>query len=90
MGLVLVLVVGAILGWLCAIVLGRDDRMGVALCMSAGIAGALVAAVNAGPVPLLSGVSPMQLVWGGLGALLAIVIANLIGSGVQKMFRATP
>lgn len=90
MGIILILVVGAILGWLCAIVLGRDDSRGVALCLLAGAAGAVLAAADAGPVPLAAGVGPLQLVWGALGALLAIVVANLVGDRVIPRERAMP
>lgn len=76
MGLVIVIVVGAILGWLAAIVVERDDRVGAAICSLAGTVGSVVAAVLAGDVPLAVGVSAPQLLWGVVGALLAIVAIN--------------
>lgn len=76
MGLVIVIVVGAILGWLAAIVVERDDRVGAAICSLAGMVGAVVAAVLAGDVPLAVGVSATQLLWGVVGAVLAIVAIN--------------
>lgn len=78
MGLIIVTIVGAILGWLAAIVVDRDDRAGTALCAGAGAAGALVAAALLGDVPLTIGVSPVQLLWSAAGALLAIIVINVI------------
>ncbi|WP_375289914.1 hypothetical protein [Qipengyuania sp.] len=77
MGLLIVLVVGATLGWLSSIVIDREDRTGTASCVIAGALGALVAAVLAGEVPLLSGVSPAQLLFGVLGSLVAIAVINI-------------
>jgi uncharacterized membrane protein YeaQ/YmgE (transglycosylase-associated protein family) len=76
MGLVIVIVVGAVLGWLAAIVVERDDRVGAAVCALAGMVGSVVAAVLAGDVPLREGVSAAQLLWGVIGAVLAIVAIN--------------
>ncbi|RYD60449.1 MAG: GlsB/YeaQ/YmgE family stress response membrane protein [Sphingomonadales bacterium] len=76
MGLVIVIVVGAILGWLASIVVDRDDRAGAAICALAGTVGSVVAAVLAGDVPLVIGVSAPQLLWGVVGAVLAIVAIN--------------
>ena len=76
MGLVIVIVVGAILGWLAAIVIERDDRVGAAICALSGMVGSVAAAVLAGDVPLSVGVSAPQLLWGVVGAVLAIVAVN--------------
>lgn len=76
MGLVIVIVVGAILGWLASIVVERDDRVGAVICALAGAFGSVAAAVLAGDVPLAIGVSAPQLLWGVAGALLAIVAIN--------------
>lgn len=76
MGLVIVIVTGAILGWLAAIVVERADRVGAAVCALAGTVGAVAAAILAGDVPLAVGVSAPQLLWGVVGAVLAIVAIN--------------
>lgn len=90
MGLVIVIVVGAILGWLAAIVIERDDRAGAAICALAGMVGSVAAAVLAGDVPLSLGVSAPQLLWGVVGAVLAIVAINAalvtrLGSEIGKV-----
>lgn len=76
MGLVIVMVVGAILGWLASIIVDRDDRVGTAMCALAGIAGSTIAAVLAGDISLVSGLSPAQLLWATLGAIVSIVAIN--------------
>lgn len=77
MGLLIVLIVGATLGWLASIVVDREDRTGTASCVIAGALGAVVAAVMAGEVPLLTGISPAQLLFGVLGSLIAIAAINV-------------
>lgn len=79
MGLAIVMIVGAILGWLAAIVIDRDDRVGSAVCAFAGTAGAVAGAISAGDVPLFAGVSPVQLLWAAIGAIVAIVAINAAG-----------
>lgn len=76
MGLVIVTVVGAILGWLASIVVKRDDRVGAAVCALAGTVGAVAGAMLAGDVPLGLGVSPAQLLWAVVAAVAAIVAVN--------------
>jgi uncharacterized membrane protein YeaQ/YmgE (transglycosylase-associated protein family) len=87
MGLIIVTIVGAVMGWLAAIVVDRDDRAGTALCAGAGTTGALVGAILSGDVPLIVGVSANQLLWSAAGALLAIVVMNVIA--VNRL-RAAP
>ncbi len=78
MGFIIVTVAGAILGWLAAILVDRDDRVGTALCALAGTIGALFTAAAVGDVPLAVGVSPEQLAWSVSGALFAIVATNAL------------
>lgn len=70
------MIVGAILGWLASIVVERDDRVGAAVCAMAGTLGSVAGAMLAGKVPLAVGVSPAQLLWAVLGAVVAIVAIN--------------
>lgn len=79
MGLAIVMIVGAVLGWLASIIVERDDRAGADWCALAGTIGAVAGAVTAGRVPLLAGVSPTQLLWALLGGLTAIIASNAAG-----------
>ena len=78
MGYVIVMIVGAVLGWLAAIVVDRDDRVGTLVCVAFGLVGGVAAALLAGDVPLAIGVSAIQLLWSVLGALLTIVAINAL------------
>lgn len=79
MGLPIVMIVGAVLGWLASIIVDRDDRIAADVCALAGTVGAVIGALVAGRVPLLAGVSPTQLLWAVLGALTAIIASNATG-----------
>ena len=50
MGLVFLVVVGGILGWLAAIIMRAEDTRGVMLNVTAGIGGALVTGLVIGPL----------------------------------------
>lgn len=76
MGLFIVMIAGAIFGWLIAIVVDRDDRVGSAVCTLAGTVGAVIGARFSGDVPLLVGVSPVQLLWAVVCAMAAIIAIN--------------
>lgn len=84
MGLIILTVVGAILGWLATIVLEQEDSRTILMTVAAGIVGAWVAATVAGGAPLLAGVGALQLVWATLGALIAIVVLNLVRTRVLR------
>jgi uncharacterized membrane protein YeaQ/YmgE (transglycosylase-associated protein family) len=50
MGLVFLVVVGGMLGWLAAIIMRKEDSRGLALNVAVGIAGALVAGLVVHPL----------------------------------------
>lgn len=78
MGFAIVMIVGAVLGWLAAILIDRDDRVGTALCSTVGLIGAVGGALAIGDVPLAAGISEAQLLWSAMGALFAIVATNAV------------
>lgn len=84
MGLIILTVVGAILGWLATIVLEQEDSRTILLTVSIGVIGAWIAAIISGGAPLLAGVGALQLVWATLGAMVAIVVLNLIRKRVLR------
>lgn len=73
MGVMFLIVAGAILGWLAAIVMRAESRQAILLNVGAGIAGAFIAGLLLNP--LLGGHSLL----GGRYDVLALVIA-LVGS----------
>lgn len=80
MGFLIVTIVGSVMGWLAAIIVERDDRVGAIACAIAGVTGAFAAALLSGDVPLAAGVSAMQCLWAVLGAALVIICVNAIAA----------
>jgi uncharacterized membrane protein YeaQ/YmgE (transglycosylase-associated protein family) len=78
MGLLLLIVVGGVLGWLASIIVLADDRQGVLLNVATGIAGALIAGLLTNNGPILSGLSAYALLAAFVGALAGLVLANLV------------
>ena len=77
MGLIILVVVGAVLGWLGFILLRREDRGAILTMAGAGIVGALLASALLGNANLLTAVGALDLVWAVIGAVVAIVIADM-------------
>ncbi len=80
MGLILLIAIGGILGWLASIIMRRDDRQGNLLNLVGGIAGALVAGLVSNNGPILAGLSASALLVSFAGALALLVLLNLIHS----------
>ena len=87
MGLLFMIVVGAILGWLAAIVLRIEAPRGILLNIAAGVAGALLMGLFVGPL-LLGSASLLggyyragSLALSLLGALALIAALNLFARG---------
>ena len=83
MGLVFLLVVGGMLGWLAAIIMQIDDTRGLALNVAVGIAGALVAGLVVHPLlgggSLLDGrYSVAGLLTALFGSIVVLVAVNLL------------
>ena len=77
MGLIILVVVGAVLGWLGSILLRREDRCAILTMAGAGIVGALVASAVLGNANLLAGTGAYDLLWAVIGAVVAIGIADV-------------
>ncbi len=72
MGLIVLLAVGGILGWLASIVGQVEDAQGLLLNIAVGIIGALGLGALTNPAPLLIGVSPWALL-AGMGGAVALL-----------------
>lgn len=77
MGLIILIVVGAILGWLASIITRAEDRQGILLNVGAGVIGALLAGIATNGSSILLGISAIALFASFAGAvvLLAVVFA---------------
>jgi uncharacterized membrane protein YeaQ/YmgE (transglycosylase-associated protein family) len=86
MGLIILIVVGGILGWLASIVMRTDGQQGILLNVVVGIVGALLAGFLISP--LIGGGSITQgdfsvssLLVSFLGAIVLLAIVNLVRRG---------
>ena len=86
MGIIILLVVGGVLGWLASLVMKTDGQQGVILNVVVGIVGALLAGFIITPLiggtPITSGgFNPMGLLVSFLGAVVLLAIVNLVRRG---------
>lgn len=86
MGLIIVLIVGGILGWLASIVMRTDGQQGIFLNIVVGIVGALLAGFILTPLlggaPITSGSFDIRsLLVSFLGAVVLLAIVNLVRRG---------
>lgn len=85
MGLIILLVVGGVLGWLASIVMRTDAQQGVFLNIIVGIVGALLGGYLLAPFigggSITNGISASTLIVSFLGALILLAIVNLVRRG---------
>lgn len=86
MGIIILLVVGGVLGWLASLVMRTDGQQGIILNVVVGIVGALLAGFVITPliggVPITSGgFSIMSLLVSFLGAVVLLAVVNLVRRG---------
>lgn len=86
MGLIILLVVGGIVGWLASIIMRTDAQQGIVLNVVVGIVGALLAGFIVTPLiggaPITSGVISIPSVLVSLvGAIILLAIVNLVRRG---------
>lgn len=77
MGLIILIIVGALLGWLGSILLRREDRSAILVLAGSGVVGSLAAAAVIGQANLLAGISASDLLWAVIGAVVAIAVADI-------------
>ena len=76
MGLIVLLVIGALLGWLATIALRIEDGRSIFRNMVAGMIGALVAGLVASGGMFLATISATALLWAIAAAIAVIAIYN--------------
>lgn len=86
MGIIVLLVVGGVIGWLASIVMRTNGQQGILLNVVVGIVGALLAGFLVTPliggVPITSGGFSIQsLLVSFVGAVILLAIVNLIRRG---------
>ena len=78
MGLLILVVVGALLGWLATIILRIEDGRSILANALVGVLGSLVTGLIAGNGAVFGTVSGVSLLWAVLGSVVAIGVFNLI------------
>jgi len=89
MGIIVLLVVGGIVGWLASLIMRTDAQQGILLNVVVGIVGAVLAGFIVTPliggVPITSGVISIQSVLVSLvGAIILLAIVNMFRRGTVR------
>ncbi len=89
MGLIILLVVGGIIGWVASLIMRTDGQQGVLLNVIVGIVGALLAGFVVTPLiggaPITSGAINVQSILVSLvGAIVLLAIVNLFRRGAVR------
>ncbi|GAO54852.1 MULTISPECIES: GlsB/YeaQ/YmgE family stress response membrane protein [unclassified Novosphingobium] len=85
MGIIVLLIVGGILGWLASIVMRTDAQQGIFLNIVVGIVGAMLGGFLLTPFigggSITQGISAGSLIVSFLGAVILLAIVNLVRRG---------
>ncbi|MBJ6123471.1 GlsB/YeaQ/YmgE family stress response membrane protein [Sphingomonas mollis] len=89
MGLIILLIVGGVIGWVASMIMRTDGQQGIALNIVVGIVGALLAGFIVTPLiggaPITSGVINLQSIIVSLvGAIVLLAIINLFRRGTVR------
>ncbi len=85
MGLIIWLIIGGIVGWIASMIMRRDGQQGIFLNIVVGIIGAFIGGLLLGPRMGAGGIndgfSVMSFVVSLIGAVILLLIVNLITRG---------
>ncbi|VXC92732.1 GlsB/YeaQ/YmgE family stress response membrane protein [Sphingomonas sp. 8AM] len=89
MGLIILLIVGGLIGWVASMIMRTDGQQGILLNVVVGIVGALLAGFVVTPLiggaPITSGtISIQSVVVSLLGAIVLLAIINLFRRGAVR------
>jgi uncharacterized membrane protein YeaQ/YmgE (transglycosylase-associated protein family) len=83
MGIIIMLLVGILVGWLASVVVGGDG--GVIFDMIVGFLGALIASyIFGGPSFLTGQISVMSVLWSVVGAIVLLLVLRLFRGGFAR------
>jgi len=83
MGIIIMLLVGVLVGWLASVVVGGGG--GVIFNMVVGFIGALIASyIFGGPSILSGGISLMSILWSVIGAIVLLLVLRLFRGGLAR------
>lgn len=78
MGLIILVAVGAILGWLATIIMRIDDQYGILTNVAVGVGGALLCGMAIKSDSIIEGISANALLVGVAGSILGLILLNFI------------
>ena len=89
MGIIILLVVGGLIGWVASMIMRTDAQQGIFLNIVVGVVGALLAGFIVTPliggVPITSGVISLpSILVSLLGAIVLLAIVNLVRRGAVR------
>ena len=89
MGLIVLLIVGGLIGWVASLIMRTDGQQGIVLNVVVGIVGALIAGFVVTPLvggaPITSGeISIQSVLVSLLGAVVLLAIINLFRRGAVR------
>lgn len=87
MSLLILLLIGANIGWLASIVMRNDRARDVVGNVGLGVIGALVCGALASSVSLIEGITPATLIAAAVGALALLAIVNLLHGADEHLDR---
>jgi len=83
MGIIIMLLVGILVGWLASVVVGGGG--GIIFNMVVGFIGALIASyIFGGPSILTGGISLMSVLWSVIGAIVLLLVLRLFRGGLAR------
>ena len=80
----MLIVIGAVLGWLATIVLRIERARGILTNLLVGVVGSVIAGLIAGKGVLFSAITGTALLWAVLGAAVLIAAFNLVRSRAYR------
>jgi uncharacterized membrane protein YeaQ/YmgE (transglycosylase-associated protein family) len=84
MGLIVLLTVGGVLGWLGSIVFRREDSRSIIVSIAAGMVGSAVAGALVASESVFGGISANALLLAFAAAVVAVVVANFVRFGARS------
>ncbi|MDZ4308387.1 GlsB/YeaQ/YmgE family stress response membrane protein [Allopontixanthobacter sp.] len=78
MGLVILIALGALLGWLASIITRVEDQQGIVYNLAAGVGGALISGLFIGDSMILTGISAGTVLAGFAGSVVVLALCNVV------------
>jgi len=84
MGLIILLIVGGVIGWLASLVMRTDAQQGILLNVVVGIVGAFIASLLFGGSITSGAITLTTVLTSLVGAIILLAIVNLIRRGAVR------